>query len=103
MGSRRFSELRKDAVKARYQKILEGSDAYARFQRILRQTEKDENFLKAFEMAEDRASGRPQQGIEVNSVDDSDRPTTDALLETITTLRTELDNLRKGVELETKE
>lgn len=102
MASKRFSELRKDAVRARYQKILESSGAYERFHKILKQTVKEENFLKAFEMAEDRASGKPQQGLDVNTIDDTDRPPTDVLIQTITALRAELDSLRKGITLETK-
>jgi len=68
-----------DAVKARYQRILEESGAYERFHKILKQTEKDENFLKAFEMAEDRASGRAQQSIDMRMEDVTERPTAEQL------------------------
>lgn len=90
------SGRRTDAVKARYQKILEASGAYARFQRILKQTEKDDNFLKAFELAEDRASGKATQTNENINIDDPDRPTTESLVETIRALREELKLIREG-------
>jgi hypothetical protein len=70
MAGNSNSGARKDAVKFRYQQILESSGAYVRFQKILKQTVKDENFLKAFEMAEDRASGKPLQKHEVEDVTD---------------------------------
>lgn len=101
MAGNRKSGDRKDAVKARYARILEESGAYERFHRILKQTVNDQNFLKAFEMAEDRASGRPQQGIDLNQKEDENKPTTDALIETLSAVRAELDNLRKGIGLET--
>lgn len=100
MPGNRFSGDRKDSVRHRYQQILESSNAYSRFQKILKQTVKDENFLKAFEMAEDRASGRPQQGLDITQVDDTTRPSTDVLLETVTALRAEIDSLRAGVGME---
>ncbi len=103
MPGNRFSGDRKDSVKARYAKILESSGAYERFHKILKQTEKDDNFLKAFEMAEDRASGRPQQGLDINNVDDTNKPSTDVLIQTLAALRAELDNLRKGVGVEKAE
>lgn len=56
--------------------------------------------LKAIEILMDRGFGKAEQAIDLTT-HDSDRPTTDSLIETITALRTELDSLRKGTELET--
>jgi len=92
-----------DAVKARYARILEESGAYERFYRILKQTEKDDNFLKAFEMAEDRASGKAIQRNENRNIDDDNRPSTESLITTIRDLRKTIEDLRNGVGLERKE
>jgi len=91
-----------DAVKHRFQRILEESGAYERFHKILKQSVKDENFLKAFDLASDRAFGKAPQFMDVMSEDVTGRPPTDTLIETITALRAELDSLRKGAELETE-
>lgn len=96
MAGNSNSGRRRDAVSERYKRILEESGAYERYKMILIKTENEANFIKAFEMGEDRASGKPLQRNENTNVDDPDRPTTDALIQTIATLRTELDSLRKG-------
>lgn len=88
-----------DSVRHRYQRILEESGAYERFHKILKQTPNDQNFIKAFDLANDRAWGKAEQTIEMTQYD-GDRPTAETLINTITALRAELDNLRKGVELE---
>lgn len=58
-----------DAVKHKFQMILEKSDAHERFLRILKQTKDEKNFLKAYEMACDRAYGKPEQSMEVSGLD----------------------------------
>lgn len=94
---------RKDAVAHRYQEILETSGAYRRYREILNKTKNEANFLKAFEMGEDRASGKALQRNENTNIEDNDRPSTEALVETIRTLREELKSLREGVGVEAKE
>lgn len=75
-----------DSVKHRYRRILEESGAYERFHKILKQTPKEENFLKAFELAEDRASGRPLQSIDMEMNDVTNRPTAETLNEALRSL-----------------
>lgn len=57
-----------DSVKHRFAEILEKSNAHERFRQILQKTEKDEVFLKAYELANDRAFGKSTQSIDVNDV-----------------------------------
>jgi hypothetical protein len=80
---------------------LETSGGYKKFALILKNTENEANFLKAFEMAEDRASGKALQRSEYENLNDSNRPSTETLIETIRALRDEISTLRKGVGLET--
>lgn len=68
----------KDEVRHKFQMILEQSKAHERFRTILVQTEKDEVFLKAYELANDRAFGRAEQSIEVNDISEQ-RPTREQL------------------------
>ena len=68
-----------DSVRHRYRRILEESGAYQRFQQILKKTKNEQNFIKAFELAEDRASGKALQSMDVEMNDVSNRPTADAL------------------------
>ena len=56
--------------------------------------------IRAIEVLLDRAYGRPDQEIGITQHDESNRPTTDVLIETVTTLRSEIDDLRAGVGLE---
>ncbi len=56
--------------------------------------------IKAIELLLDRGFGKAEQAIDLTT-HESDRPTTDALIETLTALRNELDGLRKGNQLET--
>lgn len=103
MAGNSNSGRRKDAVAHRYQQILETSGAYDRYAQILRKTENEANFIKAFELGEDRASGKPLQRNENTNVDDPDRPSTESLVETIRALREELKSLREGAGVEAKE
>ena len=94
------SGRRPDAEVHRFKRMLEESGAHLRFHKILKQTEKEENFLKAYEFCCDHAFGKAPQAMDVTNYD-GERPTTDTLIQTITTLRSELDNLRRGTGVET--
>lgn len=59
--------------------------------------------LRAIEILLDRSYGKPEQELGITQRDDTDRPTTETLIQTIAALRAELDNLRKGSELEKAE
>lgn len=91
----------RDIVRHRYQEILESSNAYKRFKQILIKTQNEQNFLKAMEMAEDRAWGKPVQRNENLSLDNENRPSTETLIETIRVLRKELEAFRAGAQVET--
>jgi hypothetical protein len=47
--------------------------------------------------------GKAQQSIDITQHNDDNRPSTDALIQTITALRAELDSLREGTTVEAKE
>lgn len=55
--------------------------------------------IRAIEVLLDRGFGKPEQEIGITSHDSADRPTTEALIQTMSALRAELDSLAKGVEL----
>jgi len=57
-----------DALKHKFQRILEQSGADAKFKRIMAATEKEDVFLKAYDMAHDRAYGKALQSIETSDV-----------------------------------
>ncbi len=71
MAGNSNSGRRPDAVRARFQRILEESGAHLRFHKILKQTEKDETFIKAYELANDRAFGKAAQYVELNDISES--------------------------------
>lgn len=54
--------------------------------------------IRAIELLIERGYGKADQTIDINT-HDNDRPTTDALLQTITALRSELDSLRTGADV----
>ena len=56
--------------------------------------------IEAAQILIDRGFGRPEQSLDITQHDDSDKPSTDVLIQTITALRTELDHLRKGAGME---
>lgn len=94
---------RPDALKHRFERILDEANAYERMKQLLMKTNKDETFVKAFEVCHERAFGKPTQVNENYNYDDPDKPTTESLVETIRVLREELGSLREGIKLETKE
>ncbi len=55
--------------------------------------------IRAIELLIDRGYGKADQSIEVTT-NDSQRPTTDALIQTMSALRAELDASRKGIAVE---
>lgn len=55
--------------------------------------------IRAIEVLMDRGFGKAEQAIELTT-NESDRPTTDSLIETLSALRKELDSLRAGVGVE---
>lgn len=86
-----------DALRHRFQGILESANAYERIRQILMQTKREDIFLRCVEICADRAFGKPLQVNEnFNHDDDPERPTTEALIETIRTLRDELKSSREG-------
>ena len=90
-----------DALKHKFQAILEKSNAYIRLQQILAQTKSDETFMRAFDICHDRAYGKALQVNENFQHDDSERPSTEALIETIRALREQLNLAREGTSVET--
>lgn len=60
--------------------------------------EQTKDRIRAIEVLLDRGYGKADQSIDVTTHDDN-RPTTEALLQTLTIVRAELDALRKGTEL----
>lgn len=58
-----------DALKHRFERILEEANAYEKFKQILIKTKKEEVFLKAFDVCHDRAFGKPAQALEVTGAD----------------------------------
>lgn len=78
-----------------FKKILITSGAHNRFRNILMQTKSDHVFLKAYELANDRAWGKAVQEMDIKTQDLTNRPSSDALIDTITALRRELDNLKQ--------
>lgn len=55
--------------------------------------------LRAVEILLDRGFGRAEQQIDV-TYDETNRPSTDALIQTIATIRKQLDHTRGGIEVE---
>lgn len=68
-----------DAIKHRFQRILEESNAYEKFKNILIQTKKQDVFLKAFDMCHDRAFGKSPQFVDMELNDVTNRPSQDEL------------------------
>jgi hypothetical protein len=95
-----------DALKHRFQRMLESSNADKRFMGLLKAA-KDDLFLKAYEVAHDRGYGKPVNFNENTNYDDPDRIPSETLLETIRNnqqtigeLRKQLEDIRKGLGLE---
>ena len=57
-----------EAIRHRFERILEESNAYDRLKMILATTKKEEVFLKAYDLVANRAFGKPIQ--DVRPVDD---------------------------------
>lgn len=88
-----------DALKHRFARILEEANSYERFKNLLIKTKSDETFLRAFAECHDRAFGKSPQFLDVMNHDDSDeRPTLEALTETIRTNNETIAALRKQLE-----
>ena len=62
---------------------------------------KDSDRIRAIEVLLDRGFGKPDQHLDITQQDEN-RPSTDALIETLRVLREELDSLRKGTSVEAK-
>lgn len=56
--------------------------------------------IRAGEAYLDRRMGKVPQALDVTNRDETDRPSTDALIQTMSALRSELDALRKGTSVE---
>ena len=91
-----------DAVKHRFQEILESPSGFAKFKRVMAATKKEEAYLQYFKECMDRKYGKAPQFLDMDVNDVTDRPTSETLLNTITALRAELDSLRTGTSVETK-
>lgn len=68
-----------DVLKHRFQAILEESGADRKFREILRNTKKEDVFLKAYDVAYDRAWGKPLQSVDMDLNDVTNRPTAEQL------------------------
>lgn len=68
-----------NALKHKFERILEESHAYEKFKRILANAKKDETFLHAFELCHDRAFGKAPQFVDMDVNDVSQRPTNEEL------------------------
>jgi hypothetical protein len=69
-----------DATRHKFQEILKQANAYERFRGILcAKRTKDETFLKAFELAHERAFGKSPQYLEMDVNDVTNRPTAEQL------------------------
>ena len=79
MAGNSNSGRRPDALRMRFQKILEESGADVKFREILRNTQKEDVFLKAYDVAYDRAWGKPLQSVEMDLNDVTNRPTAEEL------------------------
>ena len=66
---------------------------------VISKNEKTSDRMQAAVILAEFGEGKATQTLEVNQHEDH-RPTTDSLIETLTALRNELDNLRKGTEVE---
>ena len=62
-------------------------------------SEQTRDRIRAIELLMDRGYGKADQSIDLTT-HDSERPTTDVLIQTITALRSELDGSRKGIGVE---
>lgn len=67
-----------DAIKAKFQRMIEESKGDTRFKKILA-TGSDENFKWAYEFAYERAYGKAPQFTEIDINDVTDRPTKEQL------------------------
>lgn len=56
-----------DALKHRFQRILEEANAYDKLKQILLTTKDEEVFMKALQIALDRGYGKPKESVEVNA------------------------------------
>lgn len=88
-----------DAVKHRFEEILESPSGYQKFKRIMAATKKEDTYLSYFKECMDRKFGKSQQFVDLTNSDDPDRPSTEALIQTISILRAELELARKGTGL----
>ncbi len=64
----------KDEVRHKFQRIIEQSKADEKFGKILSYTKKQDVFLKAYDMAHDRAYGKPNQSVDMKTEDVTPRP-----------------------------
>lgn len=67
-----------DAMKSKFQRMIEESKGDARFKKILA-TGSDENFKWAYEFAYERAYGKAPQSVDMNVNDTTPRPTAEEL------------------------
>lgn len=88
-----------DVLRHRFKELLESPSGFPKFKRIMARLEKEDVYLRYFQESLDRAIGKAEQAIEL-TIDDSSRPTTDSLIETLTVLRKELDDSRAGIGME---
>ena len=75
-----------DAMRHRFQRILEQSKADEKFRSILSKVENKDTFLKAYDMALDRAYGKAPQFTEIEMNDVTARPTAEELNEALRSL-----------------
>lgn len=88
-------------IKHDFEEILKSPTGVAKFKRIMAATRKEETYLAYFKECFDRAFGKAAQFVDLDVNDNNpDRPTTEALIQTVTTLRAELDASRAGAGVE---
>jgi hypothetical protein len=87
-----------DALKHKFQRILEEANAYERFKQLMLKG-KDETFIKAFELSHDRAYGKAPQFVDMEVNDVTQRPTAEDLNAAYESVR----NHQNGVSVEGKE
>ena len=68
-----------DYVKHKFERIIKDSNADKKFMHILKNTRKEEVFLKAYEMCNERAFGKAPQFTELELNDVTERPNREEL------------------------
>lgn len=90
-----------DSIKELCRQYVLNDKLIERLCKIAKTADKENDQIKAIEILLDRGFGKAEQAIDLTT-HDADRPSTDALIQTLATLRAELDGIRTGNLLEKK-